>query len=360
MIPPRWNNLLGQLGARFHLTNTIHASKRITLCAIAAIGAGVVLTDLAQTLLLKPDTTRSLLQASLLILLIVSGWLLWRRRERQGLALLLLFVSVCVYLVASMTYETLQSSLLVRQGQLFYTFAPWVLWVTVLEIGCFYAFPAGTALRLALAFSAFALAGILFVLNQHWQFEFNILHDLFLLCFANGLAIFFAFQLANTHERSSQTDFLTGLPNRMSGYRVLQFEIERAARYDKNFAVILFDLDHFKKINDAHGHPAGDAVLRDFAEFIKQHIRRTDMFARWGGEEFLLIMPETDLASGRLKANHLRQQIKNRAFSRGVRITSSFGVTAFYPRDTTDTLLERADSALYRAKANGRNCVETE
>lgn len=201
---------------------------------------------------------------------------------------------------------------------------------------------------------------LLFSLVQVGALNAVVLYDLILLLIANVLVIGIAFPLAQSQERSAQTDFLTGLANRGRGYTMLVNEISRAQRYDESFSIILFDIDHFKHINDQCGHPCGDAVLREVAVFANGHIRRSDLLARWGGEEFLLLMTHSDLASARLKADHLRQQLKNRAFHTDIALTASFGVTTYYPYDSANSMLERADHALYRAKRNGRNCVEVE
>jgi diguanylate cyclase (GGDEF)-like protein len=224
----------------------------------------------------------------------------------------------------------------------------------------FLTFRTASALRMALIVTILFLLDLLFFLVRVGSWPPTALHDFALLFFSNAVVILVAFPLAQTYEQSAQTDFLTSLSNRSHGYAALITEIERARRYNEQFAIILFDIDHFKKINDSCGHPCGDAVLRQFAGFVDEHIRRTDLLSRWGGEEFLLMMTHCDLVSARLKADHLRQQIKNRAFHSNIYFTASFGVTAYYPYDTPNTLLERADNALYRAKRNGRNCVEVE
>jgi diguanylate cyclase (GGDEF)-like protein len=355
-----WYDFIERLTNWFRLANTIPHPKRANLIALMLVGAVVLIINLILSVPSGLNGVITFLDTGLLLCLSTVIWLFWRRRNRQELALLFLLLGVSLYLVTMMTYDTLQFPAVEIQNRLLYLLAPWFLWITVLEIGCFYCFHARTALRLASIFSAFLLVGIAIILWRGLPPSVGLLRDGLLLVLANGLGLFFAYGLADAHEQNSQTDFLTGLPNRMHAYQALQFEIERAERYNSTFAVILLDLDHFKKINDGYGHPAGDAVLCDFATFAQEHIRRTDTLARWGGEEFLLIMRQSDLASGRLKADHLRMQIKNRALHNGIRITASFGVTAYYPRDTTDTILDRVDGALYRAKANGRNCVETE
>ncbi len=125
-------------------------------------------------------------------------------------------------------------------------------------------------------------------------------------------------------------------------------------------SIALIDLDWFKRINDAYGHPTGDEVLRTFAITTFANIRSIDRFGRYGGEEFLLVLPDTSTEGAAKNLERLRQIIADldwSAFSPGMRVTISAGVTALQPDETPDTFLARADSALYAAKARGRNQI---
>lgn len=163
------------------------------------------------------------------------------------------------------------------------------------------------------------------------------------------------------------TDALTGLKNRRAASEALGAEIERARRYNRPLAIALFDLDHFKKVNDDFGHEAGDHVLRAFARVLENTARSTDVVARWGGEEFLAIVHEADLDAARVfgervrtglaAANPLAEILEDRpAMVRP--ITSSAGVTALRPEDDADAIVRRADEALYAAKKEGRDRVK--
>jgi diguanylate cyclase (GGDEF)-like protein len=156
-------------------------------------------------------------------------------------------------------------------------------------------------------------------------------------------------------ERRSRTDPLTGLANRTHLDAVLRQEADRAARYGRPFAVILFDVDLFKAVNDAHGHLVGDKVLKALAEAAKATVRASDMVGRWGGEEFLVLCPETDAASALVLAERLRLAVREQRFETGTVQTVSLGVAAFAPGDCVDSLLIRADDALYKAKNAGRD-----
>jgi diguanylate cyclase len=141
---------------------------------------------------------------------------------------------------------------------------------------------------------------------------------------------------------------------------MLEEEISRAHRLNAPCAIALIDLDWFKRINDAYGHPTGDEVLRTFAITTFANIRTIDRFGRYGGEEFLLVLPDTPSDGAAQILERLREIISDldwSAFSPGMRVTISAGVATLQPDETPDTFLARADSALYSAKARGRNKI---
>lgn len=162
--------------------------------------------------------------------------------------------------------------------------------------------------------------------------------------------------------RLSTTDPLTGLYNRRFIHEFLVKEIERSKRLDKSFSVVILDLDDFKRLNDTYGHPAGDAVLRTIAQMITDNVRRADIAGRYGGEEFIVIMPESASGIASYAAERLRSRIEQQAIElpkkKRASLTASFGVATF-PQDGTspDDLLVAADDRLYRAKREGKNRV---
>ena len=172
-----------------------------------------------------------------------------------------------------------------------------------------------------------------------------------------------SFELKDAYRRIeelAELDELTGSFNRRCIMRMLDEEIARSVRNGSPCSVALIDLDWFKRINDAFGHPTGDEVLRTFAITMFANIRSVDRFGRYGGEEFLLILPEmppdgADRALERLRA--IIADLDWSAFSPGMKVTISAGVATFRPNETPDTLLARADRALYAAKARGRNRI---
>jgi diguanylate cyclase (GGDEF)-like protein len=163
-------------------------------------------------------------------------------------------------------------------------------------------------------------------------------------------------------EELAELDELTGSFNRRCIMRMLYDEIARAQRSKTPCSIALIDLDWFKRINDAHGHPIGDEVLRTFAITVFANIRAIDKFGRYGGEEFLLVLPDTPHDSAARILDRLRAIIADldwSAFSPSMRVTISAGVTMLRPDETEDSFLARADNALYEAKARGRNRVAT-
>jgi len=155
----------------------------------------------------------------------------------------------------------------------------------------------------------------------------------------------------------SYTDALTGAYNRRYLVQKLEEEIERAKRYGNEFSLILLDIDHFKKINDRYGHNAGDIVLKGVVKMIKERIRKVDTLARWGGEEFIIMLPNTPVEKAVILAEELRENLSKMTIPGIEKVTASFGVAGYRPGDTVDSLVKRADDLMYTAKAEGRNCV---
>ena len=166
-------------------------------------------------------------------------------------------------------------------------------------------------------------------------------------------------------EALATTDPLTRVLNRRALLDRLTAECDRARRYDSSLALLLFDIDHFKQINDTAGHLAGDSVLRQLGALLADAMRKVDVLARYGGEEFVAMLPETSLEGAAVFAERLRERIAGQVFDiggqRSVRLTVSIGLATFPSSGvaSTDDLFARADEALYRAKSGGRNQVRT-
>lgn len=163
--------------------------------------------------------------------------------------------------------------------------------------------------------------------------------------------------LIRDKERLASTDLLTGVLNRRSFLETAAHEGNRAARYDSPVVLLFIDIDHFKQINDTYGHAVGDEVLIDFVRALKKCLRDTDVLARWGGEEFIILAPETNSEQGYHLAEKLRAEVSGTPFPHVGKVTCSMGMAEWRSGETFDALCQRADAALYQAKEAGRNRV---
>ena len=166
----------------------------------------------------------------------------------------------------------------------------------------------------------------------------------------------------NELERLARYDTLTGLLNRRTILARLDEWMRHIQRYKGRFCVVMLDLDHFKQVNDEHGHQVGDRVLTQTAEVLRQGLRETDVAGRYGGEEFLILLPRTNCEGARIVAERIRKMIEKTPMSSGegqtFTVSISLGIGERTDDDSVDTLVNKADQALYQAKANGRNRVE--
>jgi len=158
-------------------------------------------------------------------------------------------------------------------------------------------------------------------------------------------------------ELMAATDPLTLLYNRRKFNEILSHEIARNQRHKSGLSLIFFDIDHFKQVNDTYGHETGDRVLKQFSTIIKESIRDSDFFARWGGEEFVFLISGSEPGVANEIAEKTRKLIENTEFEVVGRITASFGIASLVNGEDEKTFITRADSALYKAKQNGRNLV---
>ncbi len=160
-------------------------------------------------------------------------------------------------------------------------------------------------------------------------------------------------------EKASSTDALTKIANRMKFDNILEQQIEMSKRYNHKFCLILFDIDNFKKINDNYGHNVGDNILVELARLVKSKMRRSDTFARWGGEEFAIILPQSTIKTAVRIAEKLCLKISFHVFSDDLRITCSFGVCEYKKAYDLETLIKLTDEKLYIAKNGGKNQVKS-
>jgi diguanylate cyclase (GGDEF)-like protein len=234
--------------------------------------------------------------------------------------------------------------------------------------------------------SLFALYGIFMVFRGLLTELLPPLHDLlepntlqaitFILAIFFGIAWTFGFVMLNSErleadlrnaqnklQKIATTDFLTGIANIRLFTEAGEREVQRARRYKRPLSLLMIDLDHFKKVNDRYGHAIGDKVLVAFAAICKKYLRKADIFGRLGGEEFAILLPETDISGGRKLAERLRSVIEKsdiKAERKTLQITVSIGVTELLPdEDQLEIALRRADDTMYEAKRKGRNQVVT-
>lgn len=158
-------------------------------------------------------------------------------------------------------------------------------------------------------------------------------------------------------RQTAVTDSLTGIYNRIKFHQELLAEVENNRRKKKPLSLLMFDIDHFKEVNDRHGHDVGDAVLIAVCRVANRIRRKTDIFARWGGEEFMLLMPDTELEGAVNVAERLRAAIEAEAMPEDIPITCSFGVSQYQEGQDVNSYLKIIDNALYQAKDQGRNRV---
>jgi len=209
----------------------------------------------------------------------------------------------------------------------------------------------------------------------------NILNDnvlkIFFIGFVNILIFLYMLTLFDEHEKNkiqmyneynqlskdaqeiAMVDTLTGAATRVKFNNDLNDLIQLASRFkEQTFTFMILDIDNFKNVNDTHGHDYGDIVLKDVAKTIKKHIRKTDYFYRWGGEEFVILMPMNNLKKSIDYSNILREKISKIEFKKIKQITCSFGLVEYQSKDDETTIIKRADKFLYEAKKNGKNRVE--
>ena len=246
-----------------------------------------------------------------------------------------------------------------------------ISWFPSLYIFCFVLFEKKRALLFSLALlllSALIVrdgvtAGVLggmYAVDPH-EFYASQLVCLFFVYLLSGLKERFVAtqRVALALRNFAETDFLTGIANRRSLTQAFEREIARCERLGFSLAVILLDIDRFKLVNDTLGHAEGDRVLRRVSQLMDRSRRRSDLFGRWGGEEFLLVAPDLDLEGARVAAERMRGIIESGSGDSRLDVTASFGVSEFVSGDDVASLVKRADEALMRAKATGRNRVET-
>jgi diguanylate cyclase (GGDEF)-like protein len=186
---------------------------------------------------------------------------------------------------------------------------------------------------------------------------------IFIIISINIIAVLVIIELVRSYVRDrlefvANFDSLTGAMNRHSFNIIFVKETNRSRRYRSPLSLIIFDIDHFKKVNDSRGHKAGDAVLKELSGVVASQVRRSDFFCRIGGEEFVVVAVETSLENAKGLSEKLRRSVEEFRFREAGKVTISVGVAQFNGEESSGDLFRRADEALYRAKERGRNRVE--
>ena len=294
----------------------------------------------------------------------VTFVLVWRRLLPMrviDIACLLFAAGLCAVCMALRLYAPVLGAKIDIQ--------PLYLWIPVIYVFAFTLTGHRASLRLSLAIMALLVAiSVPYLLQRpvapHANFTFQ-LHMVSAILIA-ALYFFSSYQhrlqaaqlTVDELARLANTDALTSLANRRRVNEVIASELVRARRYGHAFSVILVDIDHFKRINDRHGHGVGDAVLVALAARAKEVLRDVDMLGRWGGEEFIVVLPETNAVQTLEKARALCTHIAASPLAGEHAVSISCGVAGVQRGDSAETLLQRADQALYAAKDRGRNRAE--
>lgn len=231
--------------------------------------------------------------------------------------------------------------------------------LTVLYVVAYLIFDSRTALRISLAvfglelFAVLAKTELMWVLRMH-AFMGAVIALIYTSSYLKD-QLLRQREMAEAMHRLAHTHQLPGVANRRELSSELQKETDKSERYERPLSIIFFDLDNFKSVNDTYGHDCGDDVLREVVGATERVLRTTDRLCRWGGEEFVVLAPETDLQEASLLAERLRVEIANNRSGSAPAVTASLGFAQYEAGDTSETLIKRADQALYKAKILGRN-----
>lgn len=301
--------------------------------------------------------------ALVLLIVMVTGlanilcFLVWRHMQQLVLTTCLGYLAFCLYLQISGGQN--------NSGILWhYVYPIMVYYIAGLRLGCL-----SSGLLIASELLLMQMDHLAFFRAQYSpEFKMRFLSSMTVMAIMGAMlehsrskAQNSLMVLANRLHRASQTDELTGLPNRRALHETLQELGAHTERSQSDFVVLLCDIDHFKGVNDQFGHAVGDQALRHLARNLSAVIRKSDTLARWGGEEFMLVLPDTDLACGIIMAERIRTTAEQRPLMTEtgvtVTITISCGLANWQECRDLDQLFSLADERLYQAKSTGRNQV---
>jgi diguanylate cyclase (GGDEF)-like protein len=298
----------------------------------------------------------------LAVLLLVLFVGLWLRPDFLNMAELIFYFSMSFYFVI---YSYFNINIRDRiptmtQEQLSDVITGMGMWLVIMFIGAFLSISLKqfrTLVIVNLLVILLVSSINLYLLREAGVYDFGYLYRWLNIFLAMIVAILLIQRIGRLQQQYASTDGLTGLSNRRAMYEALSKEMRRTDRYKKPFSVVLFDLDKFKLINDTYGHVAGDYTLREIAAIVRTQTREIDHVSRWGGEEFLVALLETDQESGLQVAERIRCAIDGHRFSRAGHLTASFGVVTYVSGQSLDELLHAVDLGMYISKNGGGNRV---
>ncbi|MFZ5822974.1 MAG: diguanylate cyclase [Bacillota bacterium] len=290
----------------------------------------------------------------------------WKRRSLRFVE-----AATLTWVVATLL-SLLFTILFIQTGDALERFSSFSPWFSVCLVAIFLVFGPQRATWISVGVYIVALAmGLGYLFTTRMTGEPPLLvRPLMHLYLANAAFIAFLYYYASIREQFEQThhlarsmadlantDPLLGIPNRRQLYSLIREEIALAEEGVKPSVLIMFDLDRFKEVNDTYGHDTGDQVLQSVVTAVKQTLRASDRFGRWGGDEFIVMVGVSDLSQANLLAQRLREAVHQRLGDRFWRVTISLGVAPYHRGDTVESWVKRADEALYGAKESGRNRV---
>lgn len=235
-----------------------------------------------------------------------------------------------------------------------------LFWIYPLVLFNFFMVSPGKAIIASLSVLVVLIAHALWVPGSVFESYYQMISFLVTNAMAGVLTFIFAYRTRTQRDQLQLLaiqDPLTGARNRRAMNDELRIAVSGKRRRDRHYGLLAMDLDHFKKINDLYGHHAGDQVLVDFVDLIKANSRLEDRLFRFGGEEFLLLLPDCDSEGLRAAANHLLEAVRGQLRSPGGPVTTSIGGALLRPSEPWSQWLQRADLCLYQAKGNGRDCI---
>jgi diguanylate cyclase (GGDEF)-like protein len=276
--------------------------------------------------------------AAVMVPLAIDAWALWRGRKPPiSYGWMLLPIAVAI------------ATALIEQG------VHGAMWCYPAILFCYFVLPGWQATAGALGLLVLTSGLVWHMLGVPTMWRFTVTSGLSIVILNIILGV--VGELQRKLYEQATTDPLTGALNRRQLATTLADAIEHSRRSNSPVSLLAFDLDHFKRINDRHGHAAGDEVLQRVVTLVRERARRIDRLFRMGGEEFSLLLPDNNVADAMRVATLLRERIQGAGWPAGVEVTVSVGVAQLHRKHDVDSWLKAADDALYKAKADGRNCV---